>query len=215
MLNQILLCLFLQDITLPQSINAQPNTFVIVQAQTKGKEVKFVPLSAGLSIFPSDLLVSKTQTVVLAAKSGKYQIGAYTAIQDKPSEFVITTINVAGDSMPDPVKPDAIPQLQLDLQSAYDKNKDANKAIDKANAVLVFRNALGKLDGAKTAGEVNELIRKERVALIPNNLSFSGEKQLVSDYLKANLGQDSDTLLDPVKTKSILSDIAKALEGVK
>ena len=215
MLNQILLCLLMQDITLPQSINCQPNTFVIVQAQTKGKEVKFVPLSPGLSIFPSDLLLSKTQTVVLAAKPGKYQIGAYTAIQDKPSEFVITTINVAGDSMPDPVKPDAIPQLQLDLQSAYDKNKDANKAIYKANAVLVFRNALGKLDGAKTAGEVNELIRKERSALIPNNLSFSGEKQVVSDYLKANLGQDSDTLLDPVKTKSILSDIIKALEGVK
>jgi hypothetical protein len=117
--------------------------------------------------------------------------------------------------MPDPVKPDAIPQLQLDLQSAYDKNKDANKAIDKANAVLVFRNALAKLDGAKTAGEVNELIRKERLALIPNNLSFSSEKQVVSDYLKANLGQDSDTLLDPAKTKSLISDIIKALEGVK
>ena len=215
MLNQILICLLMQDITLPQSINCQPNTFVIIQAQTKGKEVKFVPLSAGLSIFPSDLLVSKTQTVVLAAKPGKYQIGAYTAIQDKPSEFVITTINVAGDSMPDPVKPDAIPQLQLDLQSAYDKNKDANKAIDKANAVLVFRNALGKLDGAKTAGEVNELIRKERVALIPNNLSFSGEKQVVSDYLKKNLGEDSEVLIDLNKTKSILSDITKALEGVK
>ena len=215
MLNQILLCLLMQDISLPQSINCTPNTFVIVQAQTKGKEVKFVPLSAGLSIFPSDLLVSKTQTVVLAAKSGKYQIGAYTAIQDKPSEFVITTINVAGDSMPDPVKPDVIPQLQLDLQSAYDKNKDANKAIDKANAVLVFRNALGKLDGAKTAGEVNELIRKERSALIPNNLSFSGEKQVVSEYLKKNLGEDSEVLIDLNKTKSILSDIIKALEGVK
>lgn len=89
------------SVTLPAEVRGEVGAFVVIQAQTDGKAVRFVPLDAGLSVFPSELLNNRKVTVVVAAKPGKYRILAYSAAGDEPGEPAFTTV-IIGNPQPEP-----------------------------------------------------------------------------------------------------------------
>jgi hypothetical protein len=104
-------------VTLPAEVTGDVGSFVAVRASvTEAKVVKFVPLDAGLNVFPADLLADKTATVVTAGKPGRYRILAYSGNADGPSEPATVTVVIGGsppvtdpgkpDPKPDPVKPE-------------------------------------------------------------------------------------------------------------
>jgi hypothetical protein len=95
------------DFTLPATINAEPGDAVALRPQTKGRYIVFYPLDKGLTIIPADMLSTKTGTVCWAAKSGRYRILAYTAVNNVPSLPVVCTI-IVGDAPPPP-NPDPNP----------------------------------------------------------------------------------------------------------
>ena len=104
-------------VTLPAEVTGDVGSFVAVRASvTEAKVVRFVPLDAGLNVFPADLLADKTATVVTAGKPGRYRILAYSGNADGPSEPATVTVVIGGsppvtdpgkpDPKPDPVKPE-------------------------------------------------------------------------------------------------------------
>jgi hypothetical protein len=96
-------------VTVPQEVTGDVGSFVAVRATvTDAKIVKFVPVDAGLNVFPADLLADKTATVVTAGKNGRYRILCYSGNADGPSEPVVVTVVIGGGGPPvvDPVKPD-------------------------------------------------------------------------------------------------------------
>lgn len=93
------------EISLPDEIQGRPSAFVTVRAATEGKIVRWVALSDGLNVFPSELLRDSRVTVVVAGVPGRYRLLAYTAAGDEPSEPAVTTVVIAGPTPP-PVPPD-------------------------------------------------------------------------------------------------------------
>jgi hypothetical protein len=94
-------------VTLPPEIRGDVSAFVVVKpSEVKDADaVKFVPLDAGLSVFPGDLLTDKKVTVVVAAKAGRYRLLAYSGNKDGASEPAITTLVIGGATTPPPVPP--------------------------------------------------------------------------------------------------------------
>lgn len=96
-------------VTVPAEVTGEVGSFVAVRATvTESKVVKFVPLDAGLNVFPADLLSDKTATVVTAGKSGRYRVICYSGNADGPSDPVTVTVVIGGAVVPDPVKPDPV-----------------------------------------------------------------------------------------------------------
>lgn len=99
-------------VKVPDSVPGEVSAFVVVRAEVKdGKGAKFVPLDAGLSVFPPGLLSDPDVTVVVAAKAGKYRLLVYSGNQDGASDPAYTTVVIGGGGAPiggnpPPVKPD-------------------------------------------------------------------------------------------------------------
>lgn len=97
-------------VTVPAEVRGEPAAFVVVRAEVKdGKGAKFVPLDAGLNVFPGGLLADPNVTVVVAPKAGRYKLLVYSGNESGPSDPVFTTV-VLGDGQgpiiaPPPVKP--------------------------------------------------------------------------------------------------------------
>ena len=86
-------------VTVPAEVKGGVSEFVVVRAEVKdGKGVKFVPLDAGLSVFPAGLLSDPNVTVVVGARSGKYRILCYSGTGDGPSDPALTTVVIGGGS---------------------------------------------------------------------------------------------------------------------
>jgi hypothetical protein len=123
-LSLILLC---GQLTVSPEIKGPVSGFIPVTAVTEGKAVKYVPLDAGLQVFPPGLLVNPKSTVVVAAKSGRYRLLCYSSVGDIPTDPVITTIVVGDQSpVPPPTPPDN--ELTESLSGIYGGLQDPAKA---------------------------------------------------------------------------------------
>lgn len=123
-LSLILLC---GQLTVPPEIKGPVSGFIPVTAVTEGKAVKYVPLDAGLQVFPPGLLVNPKSTVVVAGKSGRYRLLCYSSVGDIPTDPVITTIVVGDQSpVPPPTPPDN--ELTESLAGIYGGLQDPAKA---------------------------------------------------------------------------------------
>jgi hypothetical protein len=122
-LSLILLC---GQLTVPPEIKGPVSGFIPVTAVTEGKAVKYVPLDAGLQVFPPGLLVNPKSTVVVAGKSGRYRLLCYSSVGDIPTDPVITTIVVGDQSpVPPPTPPDN--ELTESLAGIYGGLQDPAK----------------------------------------------------------------------------------------
>ena len=91
-------------VKLPSEVAAKSGTFIVVQAETNGKTIRWLPLDAGLTMIPGELL-RDTKAAVCMAPKGRYRLLAYTALADESSPPAITTITVDGATEPPPPKP--------------------------------------------------------------------------------------------------------------
>lgn len=96
-------------VELPKEVSGEVGAFVTLRGKTDGAVVRFVPLDAGLAVFPADLLADKKATVVSAAKPGRYRVLAYSSVKDDPTEPAVVTV-VIGGAEPDDVIPPPKPK---------------------------------------------------------------------------------------------------------
>jgi hypothetical protein len=121
------LILLFGQLTVPPEIKGPVSGFIPVTAVTEGKAVKYVPLDAGLQVFPPGLLVNPKSTVVVAGKSGRYRLLCYSSVGDIPTDPVITTIVVGDQSpVPPPTPPDN--ELTQALSGIYGGLQDPAKS---------------------------------------------------------------------------------------
>ena len=200
---------FSQDITLTETIKTAPATFVAVTAQTKGLDVVFVTLDPGLSVFPSNLLVDKKTTVVVAPKEGRYRILAYTSIDNKPSQPAYTTI-VVGNPPPDPdpvpnPKPPRPPTpppppdspLATTIKSIYGGLQESDKSVNVKRLGQVYELAVVEADNAqyKTLGQLYGSIRSAAIQSIKND-KIVPIREAIANELDNFLGTDGSKPLD-------------------
>lgn len=90
------------SIELPAKVQGDVGAFIKVAAKTNGREVRWFAATAGLNVFPGELLRDSRSTVVTATAAGEYRLIAYTALADVPSDPVATIIVVGTPPNPPP-----------------------------------------------------------------------------------------------------------------
>ena len=236
------LCFGQPDISLPPVAKTEVGVFLPITATTKGEIVQFVALDPGLSIFPANLLTDKRTTVVVAAKSGRYRILAYTSIENKPSLPAITTV-VVGDpppdnndnSKPDPDKPKPDPDkpkpkpdetiLDADfvssVKSVFGGLQESDKASSAKKLAAVYDLAALEASNSnhKTVGDVFTAYKSIMYKGMPAN-KIMAIRESISDYLDSKMGTDPNLLsnnLDAAtrtKIKNPFSQLALLLGGL-
>ena len=224
--------LFSQDITLPETIKGEPSVFIPITAVTKGEVVQFVPLDAGLSVFPANLLTDKKTTVVVAGKAGRYRVLAYTSINNIPSNPAITTLIVGnpGPDKPDPDKPDKPdpdkpdkpdpdkPNVKPDqefldaVKSIYGGLQEADKAASVKKLLSVYQYGLKEVDNPthKTTGELFATIRTFSFKNLPQG-KIEPIREMLADKTDKEVGTDINTSLDAAAKQKIKNNFNKIL----
>lgn len=237
------LCFGQPDISLPTVAKTEVGVFLPITATTKGEIVQFVALDPGLSIFPANLLTDKRTTVVVAAKSGRYRILAYTSIENKPSLPAITTV-VVGDpppdnndnnNKPDPDKPKPDPdkpkpnpddtKLDADfvssVKSVFGGLQEPDKVASAKKLATVYELAAIEASNSthKTVGDVFTAYKSVLYKGMPAN-KIMAVRESVSDYLDSKMGTDPNLLNNSLdsntrnKIKNLFSQIATLLGGL-
>ena len=220
------LLIFSQDITLPETIKAPVGTFVPITANTKGEDVVFVTLDPGLSVFPSNLLVDRKTTVVVAAQEGRYRVLAYTAIGGKPTQPAYTTV-VVGNPKPDDNKPKPpddnkpIPPenpLSTTLRSIYGGLQESDKSESIKRLRQIYELAVVQSDNPefKTLGQLYANVRSAAIQSIRNDKIVS-IREAIANELDNILGTDASKLLDPsmrLNCKQAFKMVSNALGGL-
>jgi len=224
--------LFGQDIKLPETIKAAPATFVAITAETKGENVVFVCLDPRLSVFPSNLLVDKKTTVVVASQEGKYRVLAYTAIDNKPTQPAFTTA-IIGNPKPDDNKPkpdDNKPKpddnkpnppdnpLAGTLRGIYGGLQEPDKAQSVKSLRQIYDLAIVQADNPefKTLGQLYSNIRSAAIQSIRND-KIIPIRDTIANELDNMLGTDASKLLDPsmrLNCKQAFKMVSNALGGL-
>lgn len=230
--------LFSQDITLPETIKGEPSVFIPITAVTKGEVVQFVPLDAGLSVFPANLLTDKKTTVVVAGKSGRYRVLAYTSINNMPSNPAITTLIVGNPGpdkpdkpdpdkpdkpdpdKPDPDKPNVKPDQEfLDaVKSIYGGLQEPDKAASVKKLVAIYQLGLKEIDNPthKTTGELFSAVRTFAYKNLPQG-KIEPIREMLADKTDTEVGTEINTSLDAatkLKIKNNFNKILTALGGL-
>ena len=203
-------------VTLPAEVRGEVGAFVVIEAKTDGKSVRFVALDPGLSVFPPELLATKKATVIVAAKPGKFRILAYSAVGDEPSEPAFCTV-IIGTPGPDPgPTPGPTSPLTKALQTAFDGETQADKA-KLAVLVSTMEKAadMANLPALTTTGQLDSAVRAARMASLGDSLP--AVRVAIGEYLAGKL-PTSDTALTPElrgAAGSAYNQVAEALKGVK
>lgn len=226
--------MFGQDITLPETIKASVGTFVPITASTKGEDVVFVTLDPGLSVFPSNLLVDRKTTVVVAAQEGRYRVLAYSAIGGKPTQPAYTTV-VVGNPKPDDKKPNPddkkpnpddnkpVPPenpLATTLRGIYGGLQESDKAESVRRLRQIYELAVVQSDNPefKTLGQLYSNVRSAAIQSIRND-KVVPIREAIANELDNMLGTDATKLLDPAmrsnckKAFKLVSDALGGLNG--
>ena len=192
-----------QDLSLKPQYNIPVGQFLVITPDTKGSDVKYVPLTDGLQFLDSSLLKDKKTLVLSASKAGSYKLLAYTAIDNKPSDPVFTTIKVGDNPKPNN-------ELEQIINAVYGADNDSNKSKSKDKLLQGFRLVLTDIDNLNTVGDLNQSIRDK----VSSKL-VQGECQSLRDVLRDELsnkfGINPEVILDKVEAKKVIGSIVDIL----
>lgn len=140
-------------VTLPAEVRGDASTFLTVPATTSGTEVRWFAPDAGLSLVPPALLRDSRVAVIMAARTGRFRLLAWTAVAGVPSEAAVTWV-VIGELPPGPtpvppgpgptpVPPPPTPDdpLLAVIRPLYNSDPSPTKAADVKALAGVYRAA--------------------------------------------------------------------------
>lgn len=148
-------------VTVPSEVKGEVGAFVAVRASVSdAKVIEFVSLTAGLNVFPADLLADKTATVVTSAKAGRFTLLCYSGNADGPSKPATVTV-VIGDASgpivtPPPKEPPGTTPTDIFYFAVVRPNGAASKEMEAIMALPAW-DELRKAGHSVRAFTVDEL----------------------------------------------------------
>lgn len=220
----LVLLLCAQDLKVPAEVRGEVAAFITVVAETDGKSVKFVPLDAGLSVFPAGLLANPKATVVTSARPGSYRLLSYTAKGDVPSEPQTTLVVIGGQPIPPkppepfvpvPPAPDDVTKDPLfdALVGIYGGIQESDKQQRVKLLANVFKQAADLAGQHQTVGALYGAIRNlSNAALAPDAVRPIRDRVAV-ESVRA-LGDNPGAAVDAAKARAHFLRVAKVLEAL-
>jgi hypothetical protein len=219
---KFMLILALGQLTLPEKITGQPSDFITVTATTESKEVMFVPLTDGLSVFPASLLSDKKSTVVVARRAGIYKILAYGCVDNKPTPPAITTLIVGDSPLPPPPQPNppAPPNPSPNgyaeaLQNIYGSDTNPNKSNELKKLIYCWSTILNSnFTNQKTNKDLfNAISATHKSCGLAQNEARTLRDQ-IGNHLVETLGDNPDGSIDFLKFTQAIVDTLNALKSI-
>ena len=203
-------------VTLPAELKARAGRLVTITVETNGRMVRWLSLSKECDLLP---IAGSKQAVFVAPARGRYEVMAWTALGDVPSEPAVLVVVVEGGPEPGPTpptpEPDALTKL---LQEAFDQ-EGSGKLKMRDLLVQVYRK--GAEDTSQraendTPTKVLAVLRVAATELIGDGLPKV--RRAIADELNKALPRQPDKVLtaeDRVTFKRELARFADALEKLK
>jgi hypothetical protein len=196
----MILCILLaigQTMDFPSEFRGEPGQFVTIKPnKTDGKIIQYYAIDPGLSVFPANLLVDPTATVVSAVQPGSYRLLAWTAVADKPSPASLIRVTIGKVDPPMPAD-----SLQIDIESIYAALNETDKTDTKEKMIPVYRSCGEKSKGATT---VNDLFLKLQAETekIPKG-KLVAVRRRISQEIDKIVGSDPDVQLTGQQQKAL------------
>ncbi len=172
----------------PVEVRAPPATIVEVKAETTGKVVKWISLTPGLSLRPID----SGRLLLVSGPVGRYELLAYTALADIPSEPVRCAVIIGRPPDPGPKPPDD--RLFARLKSAFDSDSAlaATKREQAKDLAALYRAAakLAQDPETPTSGELLARVRQAARTLVGPD-ALKDVRHVAADALAALLPTDA------------------------
>ena len=212
------------ELTIPSEVKGGVGEFVAVRGVTPSSWVHFVPVDAGLSVFPSELLRDPKSTVVSSARAGRYRLLAYAGDEKSGTHALVTV--VIGDAPPEPApgpgpKPPAPPGPDDALTAELRKLYEADPAADKKSTLAKLASLYAEL---ASAADDKEILTVGQFAAIAASASKSRTQSGLVEFrkranaeVKAALGDDAPTPFDDARrlaAKKLFLRLAQACETI-
>ena len=133
-----------QTITLPKEVTGELGGWVKIPADTDGEIVKWMTLDARLNLFPPELLNTTKIAVVTTIHAGRYDVIAWTAKDNIPSDAARTTVIIGNAPGPNPPPPDTLSDFSKTLRDGAIKvgtKEEARKLAEDYSRIITRINA--------------------------------------------------------------------------
>lgn len=199
------------SVKLPSEVKGLPGRIVRLTAETSEKIVRWHLVSddADLVPFPDGKVALFT-----APKPGRYQVLAWTAAGDVPSEAAKCVVVVGDPPGPAPVEPFA-----RELRKLFADDATTDKSRHVAQLAALYREAIAYAEKAEvaTAGDLAARIRAASATLVPAE-ALVGIRKRVAEEIAKELPLDGEKPLDAAtrtKAAKLFERIATHLEDLK
>lgn len=206
------------QLTLPAEIRGEPGTFITISADTKGSIVRYVPLDAGLQVFPAHLLADKKSTVVLSLTPGRYRVLGYTAVDGNPTEPAVVSV-VIGDR---PTPPDQVPDhaaLLSALSGIWGGHVERDKQAKLDQLIATYRSIEGITADEQirtTDALMRACVEARKKSGLADDAILPIRQRITEEWTRA-LG-DGDAPLTPelrARARGVAIKVLRALEGLR
>jgi len=206
------------QLTLPAEIRGEPGTFITISADTKGTIVRYVPLDAGLQVFPAHLLADKKSTVVLSLTPGRYRVLGYTAVDGNPTEPAVVSV-VIGDR---PTPPDQVPDhaaLLSALSGIWGGHVERDKQGKLDQLIATYRSIEGITADEQirtTDALMRACVEARKKSGLADDAILPIRQRITEEWTRA-LG-DGDAPLTPelrARARGVAIKVLRALEGLR
>lgn len=206
------------QLTLPAEIKGEPGTFITISADTKGSIVRYVPLDAGLQVFPAHLLADKKSTVVLSLTPGRYRVLGYTAVDGNPTEPAVVSV-VIGDR---PTPPDQVPDhaaLLSALSGIWGGHVERDKQGKLDQLIATYRSIEGITADEQirtTDALMRACVEARKKSGLADDAILPIRQRITEEWTRA-LG-DGDAPLTPelrARARGVAIKVLRALEGLR
>lgn len=220
-------------ISLPANVQAQPGTFVIVEAQNfMGDDIAWMVLDQGLSMIPTSLLARRDVAVVMGMTPGNYRLIAIAATVGpdgraslSPIAVCVVTIgNIPPGPGPGPIPPGPTPgptdPFAAPLSAAFAVDATANKAGAVRQLAAVYRTLASTAVPDPSLATMADLWRVETqagTAAVPKG-QLTTVRTALAGELSAQLGVNGSQPLDAATRSKVAAQfnrMASLLEGLQ
>jgi len=173
-------------LTVPAEVTAAPAVITEIRAETTGKCVRWVPLTPGLSVRAID----NGRVLLVSGAPGRYELLAYTALADVPSEPARCVVLIGKPPAPEP--PDALAE-KVRAALAADPERDATKKRTLARQLAVLYRELAReaADPALTSPAEFRRVARDAAARMIGPDALAGVRKEVAAELAALLPTDA------------------------
>lgn len=196
-------------LTVPAEVTAAPAVITEIRAETTGKQVRWVPLTPGLSVRAID----NGRVLLVSGGPGRYELLAYTALADVPSEPARCVVLIGKPPAPEP--PDALAE-KVRAALAADPERDASKKARAAKQLAVLYRELAReaQDAALTSPAEFRRVARDAAARMIGPDALAGVRKEVAAELAALLPTDAPfTDTQRAAVAKLFERLAAALDG--